>query len=168
MTNLARRGTPLRLLEMAEHDREELARDSRAFGQEKQAELAAIKESLNRLTSLYVAQEIDRDLFLSQKEEILPKKKALQEALERNERGLSRTWLEPFTKWVNTAKTLAETAQSGSLQEKKRVAVQVFGSNLFLDSKKARGSASKPWSLVPENRSLGEMVPRLGLEPRTN
>jgi hypothetical protein len=29
----------------------------------------------------------------------------------------------------------------------------------FLDSKKARGSASKPWSFVPENRFVLGMVP---------
>jgi site-specific DNA recombinase len=156
------------LLEMAEREYEDLSRSSRIFVHEKDAELAAIKESLNRLTSLYVSQDIERDLFLRQKEELLSKKKVLQEATEQNERGLSRTWLEPFKEWVNTAQTLRETAELGSPQEKKRVAVQVFGSNLFLDSKKARGYAAKPWSLVPENQSLRKLVPRLGLEPRTN
>ncbi len=160
--------TAAQLLDMAERDREDLSRSSQAFGHEKQVELATVKESLNRLTSLYVAQDVDRESFLAQKEELLSKKKALKEALEQNERGGCRTWLEPFKEWVNTAQTLSEIAEIGSPQEKKRVAVQVFGSNLFLDSRKARGCAAKPWSFIPENRSLVEMVGWPGLEPGTN
>ena len=110
------------------------------------------------MTSLYVAQEIDRDSFLAQKEELLSKKKTAQEAFEQNERRLSKTWLEPFTEWINTAKTLAETAEKGSPQEKKRVAVQVFGSNLILESKEARGCSTKPWSTLLENHQTGGMV----------
>ena len=131
-------------------------------------ELASIKESLSRLTALNVAQDIDRDLFLQQKEELLAKKKALQEALEQNERGGSGTWLEPFKEWIMTAETLGEIAEKGSPQEKRRIAVQVFGSNLCLASKKARGSALKPWSLIPESDFSGGMVGWVGLEPTTN
>jgi len=36
---------------------------------------------------------------------------------------------------------LSETAHASSLQAKSALAQEVFGSNLFLDSKKARGSA---------------------------
>ncbi len=156
------------MLEMAEKEGEDLSQSSRAFEQEKQLELLSIRESLNRLTSIYVSQDIDRETFLAQKEELLSKKKALQEVIERSEQGVSRTWLEPFKEWVATAQTLSEIAQSGSPQAKKRVAVQVFGSNLFLDSKKARGSCIKPWSLLVEKPLSGGVVPRLGLEPRTN
>src|ERR1043166_8779045 len=146
------------MLDMAEKEGEELARSSRAFGLEKQEQLAAIKESVNRLTSIYVSQDIDRETFLAQKDELLSKKKVLEESLDRNEREISRTWLEPFKEWINTAQTMSEVAEIGSPQEKKRVAVQVFGSNLFLDSKKARGCAAKPWSFIPENHTLGKMV----------
>jgi hypothetical protein len=49
---------------------------------------------------------------------------------------------------------LGEIALQGSPQEKKSVASKVFGSNLFFDSKKARGCSVKPWSLLSENTSL--------------
>ena len=50
-------------------------------------------------------------------------------------------------------------------QEKKVLALEVFGSNLVLDCKKARGSCVKPWSLLVENTSTGGVVPTTGLEP---
>jgi site-specific DNA recombinase len=156
------------MLHMAENEQEDLTRVSRAAEHEKHLEIASVNESLNRLLSIYVSQDIDRDSFLKQKEELLSKKKLLEEAFEQDERGVSRTWLEPFKEWIQTAQTLGEIAEIGSPQEKKRVASEVFGSNLFLDSKKARGDAAKPWSLLSENQSSREMVGWEGLEPSTN
>jgi len=69
--------------------------------------------------------------------------------------------------WLNTAKTIGEIALQGSPQERKIVASKVFGSNLFLDSKKARGCSLKPWSLIPENQSFSNLVPAGGFEPPT-
>jgi hypothetical protein len=46
-----------------------------------------------------------------------------------------------------------DLAESGSLQEKRILALKVFGSNLVLDSKKPRGSCVKPWLLLVENSS---------------
>jgi hypothetical protein len=127
--------------------------------------MAAIKESVDRLVTIYVSQDIDRETFLAKKEELLSKKKALQEAIEQAESGVSRTWLEPFTEWIQTARTLGKIAEMGSPKEKKAIASKVFGSNLFLDSKKARGCSLKPWSLLSENPSFLEMVRARGLEP---
>jgi hypothetical protein len=128
----------------------------------------AVRESINRLLSVYVSQDIDRESFLTQKGLLLSKKKALEEALELDEREGYRRWLEPFKKWVQTAQTLSKIAQTGAPQEKRRVAVQLFGSNLFLDSRKARGCAVEPWSLLVEKSCMDEVVGWRGLEPRTN
>ena len=73
-------------------------------------------------------------------------------------------WLEPFQNWVKTAEKLGETVKNGSLTEKKTIAAKVFGSNLFLEDKKARGMALKPWSLLVESASTGGMVPRTRIE----
>ena len=153
---------------MAEKEHDDLARSSRLLVHDKEVELATIKESLNRLVTIYVNQEIDRESFLTKKKELLSRKKAVQESIEKNERGVSKTWLEPFTEWIQTARTLGKIAEMGSPQEKKGVASKVFGSNLFLDCKKPRGSGSKPWSLLVEKPFCGGMVPRHGLEPWTN
>ena len=39
--------------------------------------------------TIYVSQDIDRESFLVKKEELLSRKKALQETIEQNERGVS-------------------------------------------------------------------------------
>jgi hypothetical protein len=43
----------------------------------------------------------------------------------------------------------------------------LFGSNCFLDSKKARGEALKPWSDLLSADFLIEMVEPRGVEPLT-
>ena len=77
-------------------------------------------------------------------------------------------WLEPFQSWILTARNAGETVINGSLQQKRVLAQQVFGSNLVLDCKKARGSCVKPWSLLVENSSSGGMEPMAGIEPATD
>ena len=125
-------------------------------------------KSINRLLNIYVSQDIDRESFLTQKGVLLSKKKALEEALELDEREGYRRWLEPFKQWVRTAQTLSNIAQAGAPEEKRRAAVQVFGSNLFLDSRKARGCAVEPWSHLSDFNQTGGMVGWEGLEPSTN
>jgi hypothetical protein len=51
-----------------------------------------------------------------------------------------------------------------SLQEKRVLALEFFGSNLVLDGKKARGSCVNPWSLLVENSPCGGMVRGGGFE----
>jgi site-specific DNA recombinase len=156
------------MLDMADKEEDNLAEFSRTIAHDKQTEIAVIKESLNRLVSIYVSEDIDRESFLKQKEELLSKKKALQELVRMHEDNTPYVWLEPFKEWIQTAKTLSEIAHNGSPKEKKAVAVKVYGSNLFLDRKKARGDALKPWSLLLEQSLEGGMVPAEGVEPPTN
>src|SRR3989442_556618 len=96
----------------------------------------------------------------------MSRKKSLQEQGSALSAGRA-DWLEPFQNWIVTAKNAGEIAVSGSLQEKSVLASKVFGSNLVLDRKKARGSCVKPWSLIPENSQTGGMVRAAGFEPAT-
>ena len=45
-------------------------------------------------------------------------------------------WLEPFQNWIKTARIAGKIAIAPSLQQKRVLALEVFGSNLFLDCKK--------------------------------
>ena len=134
---------------------------------DKQAELAQIDVKSQRLLDAFLEQLINRQTFASQKAELLATKRTLQEQIESREDN-HLAWLEPMREWIKTAQKLSEIAVCGSPQEKKAKAAQVYGSNLFLDCKKARGSALKPWSLHIEPSLDGENVPRWGLEPQTN
>jgi site-specific DNA recombinase len=154
------------MLEMAEKEKENADQSSAALVQQAQIDMANVKTGLNRLVSIYVSQDIDRDTFLAQKETLLAKKKLLQESIKKNENG-ETPWIEPFTGWIKTLKTVGEIALQGSPQEKKIIASKIFGSNLFLDCKKARGSCVKPWSLLVETPLSGGVVHPEGLEPPT-
>ena len=157
----------LGLLTMLENERKDITNASRAIVAEKQAEIGQIAVKQQRLLEAYLEQLIDRHMFASQKAELLARKKVLQEQIEFFE-DTPHGWLEPMRDWIQTAQNVGKIAVSGSSQEKKALAAQVFGSNLFLECKKARGSALKPWSFTPEKNVSGGMVGWQGLEPWTN
>jgi site-specific DNA recombinase len=157
----------LGMLAMLENDRKDISGASRAFVAEKQAEIGQIVVKQQRLLDAYLEQLIDRQMFASQKAELLARKKILQEQIESCE-DTSHGWLEPMKNWIQTAQNMGKIALSGSPQEKKTLAAQVFGSNLFLDCKKARGSALQPWFHLAEKSPCGGMVGWVGLEPTTN
>ena len=97
----------------------------------------------------------------------MSRKKTLQEQCATLAKGRT-DWLEPFQIWVLTAKDAGKIAASGSFREKRVLASKVFGSNLVLDCKKARGCSVKPWSFLVEKENSGGMVGWQGLEPWTN
>ena len=78
---------------------------------------------------------IDRETYVAEKAKGMNQKKSLEEQSGVLLKDLA-DWLEPFQKWILTAKNAGEIAVSGSPQEKKALAQKVFGSNLILDCKK--------------------------------
>ena len=121
---------------------------------------------LQRLLDSFLDGVIERNDYTVEKAKVMSQKKTLEGQLTALS-GNPKVWLEPFQKWILTAKNVGEIAVSGSLQEKRVLAQEVFGSNLVLDSKKARGSCVKQWSLLVENSSSGGMVRGRGFEPLT-
>ena len=110
---------------------------------------------------------IEREEYTAEKTRLMSQKKSLEEQMASLTTGRA-DWLEPLEKWILTAKNMGKIAVSGSLQEKRVLASKVFGSNLVLDCKKARGSCVKPWSLLVKNSSSGGMVRAAGFEPSKN
>ena len=107
-----------------------------------------------------------RKTYVAEKSKGMSQKKSLEE--QRNALLKGRAdWLEPFQNWILTAKDAGEIAVSGSLQEKRVLAQEVFGSNLVLDCKKARGSCVKPWSALVEFNQTGGMVRLARIERAT-
>jgi hypothetical protein len=154
------------MLRMFENERRQLAASSRNASQERQAEITRLEIKLQRLLDAYLEQLIDRAQFAAQKAEILARKKAIMEETTLSEQP-RHAWLEPFQNRVKTAEKLRETVNNGSLTEKKAIELKVFGSNLFLKDKKARGMALKPWTILVESDSTGGMVRDTGFEPVT-
>ena len=148
-------------------EKTQIAQSAMQLAGEKRKEIEKVSQRLQRLLDSFLDQLIDRDTFAAEKAKLMSQKKTLEE-----QRGACMAgradWLEPFREWILTAKNIGKIAISGSLQEKRVLALKVFGSNLVLDCKKARGSCVKPWSLLVENPSRLEMVPASGIEPLTS
>ena len=120
--------------------------------------------SIQKLLDAFLDGVIERNDYAAEKAKLMSRKKSLEEqiaALSTNRAN----WLEPFQEWILTAKNADEIAVSGFPQEKKVLARQVFGSNLVLDCKKARGSCVKPCHYSSKKSSSGGVVPATGLEP---
>jgi len=107
---------------------------------------------------------INRETFTVEKARLMSQKKTLEEQKTSLLAGRA-DWLEPFQNWITAAKNAGEIAVSASLQQKRVLALEVFGSNLVLDCKKARGSCVKPWSALVEFNQTGGMVRAAGVEP---
>jgi hypothetical protein len=124
---------------------------------EARATLKEIANELNRLLELYLSQTIDRSEYVLQQNKLHSKKSSLMESITQLE-GASTHWLELFKKWVNTAQQLGSLVKKASPTERRRLAAEVFGSNLRLSGKKLSGEAVKPWFSQPKTGSQGSMV----------
>ena len=134
------------------------------MAEQKRAEIAKINLRLQTLLDSFLDGIIDRETYVAEKAKGMSQKKTLEEQSTALLTGRA-DWLEPFQNWIITAKHAGEIAVSGSLKEKKVLALKVFGSNLVLDCKKARGSCVKPWSLLVVSTKTGGVVPPVGIEP---
>ncbi len=69
------------------------------------------------------------------------------------------SWLEPFRDFVSTAQTIGETCSHGTKETRAQLVRRIFGSNLVLQGRKARGEAVKPWSAIPQSAQNVTVVP---------
>ncbi len=153
------------MLARIQNEKKEHLASAQAVAAEKRAEIEAIDQRLQRLLDGFLDGIIKREDYTAKKETFMSQRKTLDEQHSNLQKGNPSIWLEPFREWVLTAKDAGKIAISGSLQEKRNLTSKVFGSNLVLDCKKARGSCLKPWSFLLESTKTGGVVPATGLEP---
>ena len=159
------------LHKMSERDAADAAQTATASISALRAQIAELDVKITRITDLFVEQDIERDEYLSRKRDLMSEKRSLQERsllLERN----STAWLEPMQKWIKDASSLDEAAQSDDLPSKKIPLQKIFGSNLTLHAREARGMPQNHWfslAAAKENHSESNLVPILvtptGIEP---
>ena len=125
---------------------------------QKRLEIEKLNLKMKKLLDSFLDDLVDRETFAAEKAKLMSQKKTLEEQKERLQVGRA-DWLEPFQSWILTAKNTGKIAVSGSSEDKRGLALKIFGSNLVLDCKKARGCCVKPWSLLGEKSQTGGMVP---------
>jgi len=157
-----------------EKDKATSAQSVSAFVQTNQERIKVIATRLQRLLDGYLEQDIDREVYRTEKAKLLSEKKSLEEQmtnLEQKQNG----WLEPMKEWIKVASSLEKTARDGNLFLKKVAAEQVFGSNLVLANREARICAPSGEDFPPQNqwaalrvahRFVGQKSESLILEPR--
>ncbi len=152
------------MLKRVKDEKTQTAQSAARVIAEKRGEIEKINLRLQKLLDSFLDGIIDRETYVAEKAKGMSQKKTLEEQSTALSAGRAN-WLEPFQNWILTARNADKIAVEGSPQEKKVLAQQVFGSNLVLDCKKARGSCVKPWSLLVENSS-SRMAERVkGIEP---
>jgi DNA invertase Pin-like site-specific DNA recombinase len=153
------------VLKMLDKEKEDNAQSCFAFAQQNQDKIKELKQKLQFLLDSYLDQVIEREIYLEKKSGIMSQIKTLEEQNIRFEQK-QNDWLEPFREWINEAANAAKIARDNDLFAKKVLASKIYGSNLVLENKKARGEAQNQWAaLCAAPRSL--TVVRLFDEIRT-
>lgn len=140
-----------------------VAQSCYAFVGSKQSEIKAINEKLQRLLDSYLEQDIDRDIYLTKKSELLSQKKKLEEQI-LSFQQTQNAWLEPMKQWIVEAASAAYIARGDNLEEKKVLAQKIFGSNLTLKDKIICSEALNPWAALRAVPPTRDLVPRRRLE----
>src|SRR3989344_1103053 len=159
-----------RMVDKDEADAESVAS---ASVQNLRAKVAGIDERVGRLTDLYVEQDIDRDAYLLRKRALMSERKTAEEQITRLERDAA-VWLQPMREWINDASLLEEIQKNDDLPSKKSSLQKIFGSNLTLQAREARGIPRNQWfSLATAKENSGKSDPSTllvraeGIEPPT-
>src|SRR3990167_10751009 len=129
---------------MLEKEKSESAQSSTAFVQEAGERIRAIQTKLQRLLDGYLEQDIEREIYRTEKAKLLSEKKSLEEKMARIKQR-QNDWLEPFQNWIKVATTLVKIARDSNLLNKKVAAKEIFGSNLRLASRAVRGEPVFPY-----------------------
>jgi TolA-binding protein len=144
---------------LADRDAKNDSQNAAASVQEMQATIAELDGKIARITDLFVEQDIERGEYLSRKRELMFQKRSLQEQSLLLERDAAH-WLEPMREWINEAQALHGIAQSKNYPSKKSSLQKVFGSNLTLHAREARGTAQNQWLSLAQAKTD---FPKMGL-----
>ena len=131
-----------------------------------QANITQLSAKLQRLLESYLDQDIDREMYTNKKADIMSQKKSSEEKLSKLTLG-QNLWLEPMKKWLETAVSICKIANGTNLEAKKLLCLEIFGSNLILENKKARLRApaisfSPPGNIWPRFALAKEKIAQTG------
>ncbi|MDP6737070.1 MAG: recombinase family protein, partial [Nitrospinaceae bacterium] len=93
--------------------------------------ISDISRKLERLTDLYVAEDIEREDYLSRRRALMGERRTIEEQIVRLERAPA-AWVEPVRDWIETASSLDKIAEKEDLLLKKSSLQKIFGLNLSL------------------------------------
>ena len=132
-----------------------------------------ISHKLERLTDLYVAEDLEREDYLSRRRALVSERRTIEEKIVRLERAPA-AWVEPVRNWIQDASRLDEIGKSEDLPSKKSSLQKIFGLNLSIHAREAHGLPISPYAAFRAARiSASEkplsliLEPKAGIEPAT-
>jgi DNA repair exonuclease SbcCD ATPase subunit len=144
---------------LADQDAKNDSQNAAASVQEMRSKIASLDGKIARITDLFVEQDIERGEYLSRKRELMSQKRSAEESILGLERNAAH-WLEPMREWINEAQALHGIAQSQNYPSKKSSLQKVFGSNLTLHAREARGAPQNQWLYLAQAKTD---FPKMGL-----
>ena len=130
-----------------------------------------ISRQITRLTDLYVAEDIEREDYLARRRLLMSQRRTIEENIVRLERAPA-AWVEPVRSWITDASTLDKIAEAEDLLLKKSSLQKIFGLNLSIHAREARGNPLPPYAALraakisaPKKQLSLIMVGERGLEP---
>ena len=147
-------------------DETEANQSSSLFVADAQTKIVSLQSKLQRLLDGYLEQDIERDIYVSKKSQLMSEKKSLEEQSSKLTLD-ANSWIEPMKKWIETAVSICKTTANDDLLAKKSLCLEIFGSNLILKNKKAQPLAAPEISPPSENiwfllRKTKEKIARMG------
>ena len=130
---------------MAEQEEKNVRASSNILIQEARTEMQSISVTLDRLLTVYLEQDIDRDTYQQQKTELLLRKKTLEEKISDLEQGIC-PWRKPLEEWLKQAQDAGKIALSPSLSDKKSLLQKICGVNLSLQNRKVAFTPQNQWA----------------------
>ena len=140
-----------KLYEIMEADQANEQNRNQAQTNDLRASIAQLTAKLQRLLDSYLDQDIDRETYTDKKAETMSQKKSFEEKFSKLTLG-QNLWLEPMKKWIETAVSICKIANGSNLEAKKSLCLEIFGSNLVLENKKARVRVLEPQFSPQKNR----------------
>ncbi len=138
------------------------------------AQMEDISQKFSRLTDLYVAEDLEREEYLARRKSLMSGKRTIEEKIARLEQAPT-AWVEPTRNWILDASRLGEIAKSNDYPSKKSSLQKVFGLNLSIHAREARGLPIPPYAALRAARlSASEkplpliLEPMIGIEPMTS
>ena len=170
------------LQKMLEKDKTETAQSFTSFVQENKSRILEIQTKLQRLLDGYLEQDIEQEIYRTEKAKLLSEKKSLEEKISTFQQRQTG-WIEPMRNWITKAQNLDKISKESNLFNKKVAIKEIIGSNLILQNREAREKTQNeteipfktPWGAVAAvRRFVGQksksfiVEPRPGIEPGTS
>ena len=135
---------------LALQDHKNSAPSLTACVKEKKEKISTLSIRLERLLNGYLEQDIEKEIYRSEKSKLLLSKKSLEEEMT-NFSHQQNDWLEPLLDWLKTAQNLNGIARDSDFFAKKVCAKEIFGSNLRLRQKSLHLNSPNPLAFPPQN-----------------